>query len=55
MSWKRLENQGKVAPHVTGRAELDELRAVIKRNLDDASIDALSHDNRFAYDCAAPT
>jgi uncharacterized protein (UPF0332 family) len=54
MSWKSLQNQGKVDPHVTSKAELDDLRAVVQRNLDDASIQELSDDNRFgiAYQAA---
>ncbi len=54
MSWKSLQSQGKVDPHVTSKAELDELRAVVERNLDDASIQELSDDNRFgiAYQAA---
>ena len=54
MSWKSLQSQGKVDPHVTSKAELDDLRAVVERNLDDASIQELSDDNRFgiAYQAA---
>jgi uncharacterized protein (UPF0332 family) len=54
MSWKNLKSQGKVDPHVTSKAELDDLRAVVERNLDDASIQELSDDNRFgiAYQAA---
>jgi uncharacterized protein (UPF0332 family) len=54
MSWKSLQNQGRVDPHVTSKAELDDLRAVVERNLDDASIQELSDDNRFgiAYQAA---
>lgn len=35
-------------PHATSKAELDDLRAAIVRNLNDAAIKGLSHDNRFA-------
>lgn len=54
MNWKSLQNQGKVDPHVTSKAELDDLRAAIERNLSDASIGQLSPDNRFsiAYQAA---
>jgi hypothetical protein len=38
MSWKSLLNQG----------ELDDLRAAAKRNLEDAAVEELSDDNRFA-------
>jgi len=48
MSWTNLQNHGQVVPHVTGKAELDDLRAAVKRNLEDAAIDDLSDDNRFA-------
>ena len=41
MTWKNLQNQGRVEKHVTSKAELDDLRAVIQRNLDDASIEEL--------------
>lgn len=49
-----MQDQGRIEGHVTSKAELDELRAVIQRNLADASIDALSDDNRFsiAYQAA---
>ncbi|HEV3418137.1 MAG TPA: SAV_6107 family HEPN domain-containing protein [Pirellulales bacterium] len=54
MNWKSLENRGRVDRHVTNKSELDELRAVIARNLQDAAIDKLSNDNRFsiAYQAA---
>ena len=54
MSWKSLQNQGRVEQHVTSKAELDDLRAAIRRNLDDAAIRELSNDNRFsiAYQAA---
>lgn len=54
MSWKNYQSKGLVAPHATSKAELDDLRDAIKRNLDDASIDELSEDNRFgiAYQAA---
>ncbi|MGD9723262.1 MAG: hypothetical protein AB7O59_18485 [Pirellulales bacterium] len=54
MTWKHLQNQGRVEPHVTSKAELDDLRAAIKRNVDDAAIEVLSADNRFsiAYQAA---
>ena len=48
MSWKQLLAQRKVHTHTTSRQELDELRAVIERDLSDASIPALSEDRRFA-------
>lgn len=57
MSWKSLRAQGKVDPHTTSKAELDDLRAVIARNLQDAAIAELSADNKFsiAYQAALLT
>jgi hypothetical protein len=54
MSWKNYQSQELVAPHATSQAELDDLPAAIRRNLDDASIEELSDDNRFgiAYQAA---
>jgi hypothetical protein len=43
-----LLNAGRIEAHVASKAELDDLRAVVARNLQDASIQALSDDNRFA-------
>lgn len=43
-----MQNQGLVAPHTTSKAELDDLRAAVKRNLEDAAVEELSDDNRFA-------
>jgi hypothetical protein len=48
MSWKKLLAEHKVHTHTTSKKELDALRAVIKRNLADASIKGLSEDRRFA-------
>ena len=48
MSWKLLLAARKVHAHQTSRRELDELRAVIQRDLADAEIPALSEDRRFA-------
>ena len=48
MSWKSLQDQDRIEPHVTTKAELGELRAAIERNLNDAEITQLSNDNRFA-------
>jgi uncharacterized protein (UPF0332 family) len=49
-----LQSEGRVEPHVTSKAELDNLRAAIDRNLQDAAIEELSDDNRFgiAYQAA---
>jgi len=48
MSWTTLQRQNRVRPHTTSRRELDDLRAVIKRDLADAAIPNLSADRRFA-------
>ncbi len=48
MSWKKLLAEGRVHPHRTSKKELDELRALIERDLEDAAIPALSDDRRFA-------
>jgi hypothetical protein len=57
MSWKKLQAEGKVRAHKTSRKELDDLRAVIVRDLDDAAIVELSDDRRFAtaYNAALQT
>jgi hypothetical protein len=57
MSWKKLQAEGKVRAHKTSRKELDDLRAVIFRDLDDAAIEELSDDRRFAtaYNAALQT
>jgi hypothetical protein len=48
MSWQDLINEGRIEEHKTSRAELDELRAVIARDLTDAGVEHLSADRRFA-------
>src|ERR1700742_2970754 len=48
MSWKQLLAGRKVHTHQTSKQELDELRAVVKRDLADAALPALSEDRRFA-------
>jgi len=48
MSWKQLLAVRKVHTHQTSKQELDELRAVVKRDLADAALPALSEDRRFA-------
>jgi hypothetical protein len=54
MTWKDYQRKGLVAAHQTGKAELDDLRAAVERNLKDAGIELLSDDNRFgiAYQAA---
>src|SRR6266478_6774986 len=48
MSWKKLQAESKVHAHKTSKKELDDLRAVILRDLEDAAIQELSDDRRFA-------
>ncbi|HEY6266083.1 MAG TPA: HEPN domain-containing protein [Candidatus Acidoferrum sp.] len=57
MSWKKLLTENKVHGHKTSRKELEDLRAVIVRDLEDAAIQELSDDRRFAtaYNAALQT
>jgi len=57
MSWKKLLTERKVHAHRTSRKELDDLRAVVLRDLEDAAIPELSDDRRFAtaYNAALQT
>lgn len=48
MSWKTLLAARKIHTHHSSKQELDELRAVVKRDLADAALPALSEDRRFA-------
>ena len=48
MSWRQLLASKRVQKHATTRQELDELRAVIARDLKDAALPLLSSDRRFA-------
>ncbi len=48
MSWKTLLAARKIHTHQLSKQELDELRAVVKRDLADAALPALSEDRRFA-------
>jgi hypothetical protein len=54
MSWKKLLEQGRAERHTTSAEELAALQAVVKRNLADATVEAISPDTRFgcAYDAA---
>jgi hypothetical protein len=45
---QKLLRDRRLHQHATSRAELDELRAVIERDLKDAAIEQLSADRRFA-------
>jgi len=57
MSWQRLLAERKIQRHTTSRQELDALRALVKRDLADAALPALSADRRFAtaYNAALQT
>jgi hypothetical protein len=57
MSWKKLLAENKVHSHKTSRKELGDLRTVIVRDLEDAAIQELSDDRRFAtaYNAALQT
>jgi len=48
MSWTKLQAEKRVAPEPTSRAEIDELREVVERNLNDAALPGLSADGKFA-------
>jgi hypothetical protein len=48
MSWKRWLAAGDIRAHKTSRQELENLRALISRDLADAAIPVLSSDRRFA-------
>src|SRR5712691_7554034 len=48
MSWQQLLTIRRVQPHTTSRQELDGLRAVVARDLNDACVPGLSTDRRFA-------
>ena len=48
MTWTQLLANNEVQRHNTSKKELDKLRAVIHRDLADASLDAASADRRFA-------
>lgn len=54
MTWSELETQRRVAKEPTSKTEIDELRALCRRNLRDASLQGLSPDGcfSFAYDAA---
>src|SRR5215469_722415 len=48
MSWQSLLQAQKIKRHKTSRQELDDLRDVVERDLQDAAIPGLSSDRRFA-------
>ena len=57
MTWTTLLASHDVQRHRTSKRELDEIRAVIQRDLADAQLAALSADRRFAtaYNAALQT
>ena len=57
MSWQTLLTSQRLKTHSTSKQELDDLRAVVERDLADAAITALSADRRFAtaYNAALQT
>lgn len=48
MTWNELLSKNQVEQHRTSLSELRDLRAVVARDLEDASITGLSADRRFA-------
>ena len=48
MTWTKLSASRDVQRHRTSKKELDDIRALIARDLADASVTALSADRRFA-------
>lgn len=57
MTWQRLLSARRVQRHTTSKQELDDLRAVIGRDLHDAGVSGLSADRSFAtsYNAALQT
>src|SRR5580693_2634617 len=57
MTWKQLLAQNAVKRHQTSKEELESVRAIIARDLADASVAGLSADRRFAtaYNAALQT
>ena len=57
MTWTQLLANNEVQQHKTSKKELDKLRAVIRRDVSDASLDAASADRRLAtaYNAALQT
>jgi hypothetical protein len=48
MTWKTLLDSNRVRPHATSRREIDDLRALIARDIEDAALPGLSADRAFA-------
>jgi uncharacterized protein (UPF0332 family) len=57
VSWKQLLAKGDLKAHKTSKQELDNIRALIARDLADAALAGLSADRRFAtaYNAALQT
>lgn len=57
MTWQQLLNAKHAQTHTTSKRELDDLRAVIERDLHDAGVTGLSADRSFAtsYNAALQT
>jgi uncharacterized protein (UPF0332 family) len=57
MTWRQLLDANRVRTHTTSKRELDDLRTVIERDLNDAGISGLSADRSFAtaYNAALQT
>lgn len=48
MTWQRLVATNRAKRHRTGRQEIEDLRAIVDRDLKDAAVAGLSEDRRFA-------
>jgi hypothetical protein len=48
MSWQKLLASKRAKTHKTSKQEIDGLRAVVERDLEDANVEGLSDDRRFA-------
>ncbi len=48
MTLKRMADSGQLQPHATSRGELRGLRALVRRDMEDAQVPGLSTDRRFA-------
>ena len=55
MTWKSLLDDGRVETHVTSKAELDDLRAAIARNLGDAAESAMTWSTTYKESFQVPT
>lgn len=45
---RELEQEGKIRPHRTSKKEIQDIFALIKRDIEDASSTTISYDRRFA-------